>query len=44
MFDGTGIDSEAGLILALGGFTWIAIVMARGALGSLTERMRKRKK
>lgn len=44
MFDGTGIDMEVGLIMALGGFAWIAAVMARGAIGSLTERMGKRKK
>lgn len=44
MFDGSGIDTEAGLIMALGGFAWITAVMARGAIGSLTERMRKRKK
>lgn len=43
MFDGTGIDTEAGLILAVGGFVWIAIVMARGALGSLTQWMRRKK-
>ena len=44
MFDGTGIDTEVGLIMAVGGLAWIAVVMARGALGSLTQRMRKRKK
>lgn len=44
MFDGTGIDTEAGMILAVGGFAWIAAVMARGALGSLAQRLRKRKK
>lgn len=42
MFDGTGIDTEFGLALAVGGFAFIAIFMAQAGIRSLVEQMKKR--
>lgn len=42
MFDGTGIDTEIGMLMAVGGFAFIAIFMAQAGIRSLVEQMKKR--
>lgn len=44
MFDGTGIDTEVGMVMAVGGFAFIVIFMAQAGIRSLVEQMRKRSK
>lgn len=44
MFDGSGIDVEFGMALALGSFAVIALYLAQAGVRSIAEQMRKRKK